>query len=257
MGWYPDKGLHHMGWIGYNEAQYLYILAAGSGYKHAETAYQQWLRDYQWFEPYPGLGHVGFPPLFGHQYTQVFLDLRNRYDDYMKEKYIDYFENSRRATLAQWYYARENPLHWEGYDSLTWGWTACDGPGPTFNHNGSKFRGYAARGMIGKAYIAFDDGTIAPTAAGGSIVFAPEIVVPTLMSMYNRFKHRGIWGKYGFVDAFNLSLDWFDKDYLGIDQGPILLMIENFRSGLVWNYCMQDSIIKRGLKRLNFVQTKH
>lgn len=257
LGWYPEKGLHHMGWIGYNEAQYLYVLAAGSGYEKAEKAYQAWLSTYEWFEPYKNLGHVGFAPLFGHQYTQIFLDLRGLVDDYMKQKKIDYFENSRRATLSQRQYGKQNPLNWKGYDSLTWGWTACDGPGPKYNFDDRVFHYYSARGMIGTQYIQLDDGTIAPTAAGGSIVFVPEIGLNTLMSMYERFKKRGIWGKYGFVDAFNLTVNWFDKDYLGIDQGPILLMIENLRSGLIWKYCMEDEVIQNGLARLNFAPVKN
>jgi len=252
LGWFPEKGLHHIGWIGYNEGQYLYVLAAGSGYKNAENAYQVWLSTYEWFEPYEHLGHVGFAPLFGHQYTQIFLDLRGLVDDYMKQKKIDYFENSRRATLTQWQYAKQNPLNWQGYDSLTWGWTACDGPGPKFNFDKRVFHNYSARGIIGTQYIQLDDGTIAPTAVGGSIVFAPEIVLNTLMSMYERFKQNGIWGKYGFVDAFNLTANWFDKEYLGIDQGPILLMIENLRSALIWKYSMEDKVIQHGLERLNF-----
>ncbi len=256
LGWFPEKGLHEIGWVGYNEALYLYILAAGSGYQNAAKAYRRWLSTYQWFTPYPGLAHVGFPPLFGHQYTHMFIDMRGLMDEYMQKKGIDYFENSRRATLAQRRYAQENPMGWTGYDSLTWGWTACDGPGPSYNHNGKKFNWYTARGMIGSRYIQFDDGTIAPTAAGGSIIFSPQTVIPTLMSMMKRFGEKGLWGRYGFVDAFNLTVNWFDNDYLGIDQGPILIMAENLRTGMVWKYCMMDSVIQEGLAKLHFIRNK-
>jgi len=128
MGWTPEKGLHFMGWNGYNEALFLYVLAAGSGMKNVEAAYKTWLASYDWRTPYPNLSHVAFPPLFGHQFSQVFIDFRGLADTYMKEKGIDYFENSRRATLVQRQYAMDNPHKWVGYDSLCWGLSACDGP---------------------------------------------------------------------------------------------------------------------------------
>ncbi len=252
MGWFPEKGFSKLGWMGYNEAIYLYILAAGSGYRDAKSAYHEWLSTYRWEEPYPGLAHATFPPLFGHQYAQIFIDFRGWQDEYMQDKGIDYFENSRRATLTQRRYAMENPRGWTGYDSLTWGLTACDGPGASFNFDDKRFLTYAARGTSGPQNVHDDDGTIAPTAAAGSIVFAPEAVIPSLQTMYDRYGNKGLWGKYGFVDAFNPTLNWYDTDYLGIDQGPVILMIENYRSGLIWKYCMQDPVIRNGLEILGF-----
>lgn len=252
MSWRPEKGISKMGWVGLNEALYLYILAAGCGYENVIHAYDQWLAHYKWHEPYPGLAHVIFPPLFGHQYSQMFVDYRGIADSYMREKGIDYFENSRRATLTQRLYAIENPMGWAGYDSLIWGLTACDGPGPKYNFDDKVFRSYSARGVSGPEYIEFDDGTIAPTAAGGSIPFAPEVTIPALQAMKERYGIKGLWGKYGFYDAFNPTLDWVDDDYLGIDQGPIVLMIENFRTGMIWEYCMRDPVIQEGLRRLGF-----
>ncbi len=254
MGWTPEEGFNPLGWYGYTEAQYIYILAAGSGYQHARRAYQKWFETYHWDEPYPGLAHATFAPLFGHQWTKMFVDLRGLVDDYLAEKGIDYFENSRRATLTQQRYAIDNPNGWAGYDSLTWGWTACDGPGSKFNTDKLRFHEYAARGISGPKieHDYQDDGTIAPTAAAGSIVFAPEIVIPTLMNMFEKYGAKGLWGRYGFVDAFNPTVNWYDFDYLGIDQGPILLMIENFRTGLVWEYCMRDPVIQKGLRGLGF-----
>ena len=252
MGWRPEKGFTRHGWVGLNEGLYIYILAAGSGYPDAKAAYQEWLRHYRWEEPYRGLAHVIFPPLFGHQYSQMFVDFRGLVDDYMAGRGLDYFENSRRATLTQRQYAIDNPMGWVGYDSLTWGLTACDGPGPEYNFDDKRFARYSARGSSGPEFIEADDGTIAPTAAGGSIVFAPEIVIPTLQAMYDRYGRQGLWGRHGFVDAFNPTVKWFDTDYLGIDQGPILIMIENLRSGLVWKYCMRDPVIRKGLEVLGF-----
>lgn len=112
--------------------------------------------------------------------------------------------------------------------------------------------GYAGRGTSGKDLVYFDDGTIAPTAAAGSTAFAPEIVIPTLMNFKEKFGSEGLWDKYGFVDAFNLTAGWYGKDYLGIDQGPIILMIENFRNEFVWKFMMKDPVIQNGLKRLSF-----
>jgi hypothetical protein len=252
MDWKPEKGLSDYGWHGYNEALILQIIAAGSGYSNYEQSYKGWLKSYQWYEPYPGLAHVIFPPLFGHQYSHMFVDFRGIYDSFMKEKGIDYFENSRRAALTQRLYAIQNPKGWKGYDSLTWGLTACDGPGKEYDKDNMKFHGYSARGTSGPDFVQDDDGTIAPTAAAGSIVFAPEFVIPALEKMKKRYGKKGLWDKYGFVDAFNPTINWYDSDYLGIDEGPIVLMIENFRNGFVWKYMMKDPVIKSGLKKLGF-----
>lgn len=109
MGWLPDKGLHSMGWSGYNEALFLYILAAGTGMKDVKVAFDSWLSSYDWRTPYTGLSHAAFPPMFGHQFAHTFIDFRGLADKYMRAKGIDYFENSRRATLVQRNYAVDNP----------------------------------------------------------------------------------------------------------------------------------------------------
>ncbi len=252
LGWDQKNGYNQLGWWGYTEALFLYVIAAGMDMPNAVQGYESWLKSYQWREPYKGLGHVVFPAMFVHQYSMMFLDLKGMPDQYMREKGIDYFENSRRATYVQRQYAIDDPNNWKGYDSLTWGLTACDGPGSKYNFDDREFMDYAARGTSGPDST-FDDGTIAPTAAAGSIVFAPEIVIPTLMKMYERYSSKGLWGKYGFVDAFNPTANWYDTDDLGLDQGPIVIMIENYRNGFVWKYFMKDEIVKRGLKKLGFV----
>lgn len=251
MGWYPETGLHNMGWEGYNEALFLYILAAGSGMKNAERSYDAWLKTYKWYTPYEGLSHAAFPPLFGHQFSQSFIDFRGIADSYMKEKGIDYFENSRRATYVQQQYAIDNPHGWDGYNSLCWGVTASDGPTEDYNFNDKQFLGYAGRGTSGPDYNYFDDGTIAPYASLASLPFAPEIVLPTIKSIIEINGHK-IWGKYGFYDAFNQTANWVNDDFVGIAQGPMLIMIENFRTGLVWDYVMKDPIIQKGLNRLGY-----
>ncbi|MBE0538587.1 MAG: Tat pathway signal protein [Ignavibacterium sp.] len=255
MGWTPEDGLHDMGWIGYNEAIFLYILAAGTEMSDVDDSYNSWLASYDWRTPYPNLSHVAFPPLFGHQFAHTFIDFRGLADKYMKKKGIDYFENSRRATLVQRLYAIDNPHNWIGYDSLCWGISASDGPTEKYNYDDKKFLGYAGRGTSGPDLNYFDDGTIAPYASISSIVFAPEIVLPTIKS-FNEKYGKNLWGQYGYVDSFNPTLKWYNKEYIGIDQGPLLLMIENFRSGLIWNYVMQDPIIQKGLTRLGFEYLK-
>jgi hypothetical protein len=251
MGWTPEKGQHDWGWAGYNEALFLYILAAGSGMKDAEKSFDAWLSTYKWYTYYEDIPHVAFPPLFGHQFSQAFIDCRGLVDRYMKEKGIDYFENSRRATYAQRHYAMDNPHGWVGYDSLCWGVTASDGPTEKYNFGDKKFLGYAGRGASGPDYNYFDDGTIAPYGPLCSLPFAPEIVLPTIRAMQERYGAR-LWGKYGFYDSFNPTADWVNDDWIGIDQGPMMIMIENFRTGLVWDFVMKDEIIQEGLNRLGF-----
>lgn len=257
MAWHPDEDKPiDFGWFGYTEALYLYVLAAGTNLSDPVNVYRQWLSGYQWKEPYDGLAHVIFPPLFGHQFSHMFIDFRGVQDEYMREKKIDYFENSRRATLANRMYCIENPKGWTGYDSLTWGISACDGPGESYNKNGKEFFGYAGRGASGPDDNLHEDGTITPEAAGGSIPFAPEVCIPALKHMYEKYGTKGLWGKYGLKDAFNLTAGWYDPDYLGLDEGPIVIMIENYRTGLIWKYSMMDPVINRGLKRLGFTKVK-
>src|SRR5436190_21948450 len=145
MGWYPEKGFHTYDWRGYNEAMMVVILALGSPtHPVGATAWDEWTKTYKWAEFY-GQQHVVFAPLFGHQYTHMFIDFRGIQDAYMRAKGIDYFENSRRATLSQRAYANENPGRWKDYGGDIWGLTACDGPGDT-TIAGRTYMGYAARG---------------------------------------------------------------------------------------------------------------
>jgi len=256
MSYKPETGLGDYGWFGYTEALYLYVLAAGTNLSNPMNVYDQWLSGFDWKEPYEGLAHVIFPPLFGHQFSHMFIDFRGLADKYLREKGIDYFENSRRATLSNWMYCIQNPKGWVGYDSLTWGISACDGPGQSYNKDGKRFFGYAGRGASSPDDNLQDDGTITPEAAGGSIPFAPEVCIPALKNMYDKYGNNGLWGEYGFKDAFNLTADWYDKDCLGLDEGPIVIMIENYRTGLIWEYAMRDSVILKGLEKLGFTKTE-
>lgn len=243
MGWHPESGFIKARWIGYNEANLIYILALGAAEGRGLDAksWAAWTSGYEWKTSH-GLSYLHFEPLFGHQYSHVWIDFRGIADEYVRGRGIDYFENSRRATLAQQRYAIANPKKHRGYGELLWGFTACDGPG---------FDGIAPYMARGTPPALNDDGTIAPTAAGGSIPFAPEICIPTLRNIFNT-QHPSICHPYGMVDAFNLNVEWFDGETLGIDQGPILLMIENHRSGMVWKTFMKSPIIQRGLERAGF-----
>ncbi len=267
MGWKPESGWLPLDWRGFNEAMLVYVLALGSPTSPIDsTAWAEWSSSYEW-GTYYGQSHLGFAPLFGHHYTQVWIDFRGIQDPFMRAHGLDYFENSRRATLAQRGYAIANPAGWAGYGGDLWGLSASDGPADvTLSYKGlpRRFYTYAARGASFTEVR--DDGTLAPTAAGGSIAFAPEVVIPTLRAMHDRY---GPWlyGEYGFFDAFNPSWPssssvsqgrvvtgqgWFDDDYLGIDQGPIVAMIANYRTDLVWKYMRKSPYIIRGLRRAGF-----
>ena len=186
----------------------------------------------------------------------------------MRGRGIDYFENSRRATYAHRAYAAANPMGWTGYSSQMWGLTASDGPAnTTLMLNGSmhQFHTYWARGV--SLFESNDDGTLAPTAAGGAVAFTPEIAIPALLAMRETYGSH-LFSTYGFRDAFNPTftatgvpvergtvdptLGWFDVDYLGIDQGPIIAMIENYRTGLVWRVMRTNPYIVQGLCRAGF-----
>ena len=261
MGYHPEKGFLSAEWIGYNEAMVLLVMAIGSPtHPISADAWERWCKPYKWATFY-GQEHVNFEPLFGHQYSQMYIDFKGIQDNYMRQKGIDYFENARRATLANRAYCMDNAAKFKNYAANEWGLTACDGPKDTTAMvNGFKvrFMGYGARGAASTQIV--DDGTIAPTAAAGSLPFAPEACLPTLENMWNKYAHTSLVGEYGFKDAYNPSYTfgkgnengWIDVDYLGIDQGPIIIQIENYRSQFVWNLMKKNPYITAGLKKAGF-----
>lgn len=268
MGWTPEHGWIKDDWRGYCEGMLIYILALASPtHPVGPEAWTAWCDGYgRYWKKFWGQEHLTFGPLFGHQYSHVWVDFRGVQDPYMRAKGLDYFENSRRSVLAQKAYANANPGGWRGYGDEVWGLTASDGPGPirsSENGQARKFTGYSARGLDTTGGV--DDGTLAPTAAAASLPFAPEAVIPTIRALKSRYP--AIYGRYGFLDAFNPSMDrdaafergrldetagWVDTDYLGIDQGPILAMIENWRSGLVWKVMRANPHIRLGMQRAGF-----
>jgi hypothetical protein len=266
-GWKPGSGFLPWDWRGYNEAMILQVLALGAP-RHAvgPETWTDWCSTYAWGE-FHGQEHIGFAPLFGHQYSHVWIDFRGIRDAYMRGRGIDYFENSERAVRSQQAYAVANPMGWASYGERCWGLSACDGPvDGTFAIHDQKreFHTYWARGASFNRVS--DDGTLCPSAVAASLPFAPEIVLPALDWMRQMYGTH-LFSTYGFLDAFNPTfqldvrirhgkvvpgLGWFDTDYLGIDQGPILAMIENHRTRLVWEVMRRNPHIVRGLRAAGF-----
>jgi len=276
-GWTPENGFDYNYYRGYSEAIGLYILALGSptpAFALGQQTRKRWTQflDRSWGE-FQGQTFLNGGPLFWHQYTHAWIDFRGIQDEYMRGKGIDYFINAKRATLAQREYAIHNPLQWKDYGADIWGLTACNGPRgdqkpgepDRYAKDPKTFYAYIARGA-GLRY-AVDDGTIAPAAAIASIAFTPEFVLPVIDAMKNRYA-ADVYTNYGFVDAFNPSFTftdrtlrtgkvvpgkgWFDTTYIGIDQGPIVLMLENYRSEFVWKTMSKNPHIRAGLKNAGF-----
>lgn len=273
MGWHPETGFIPADWFVYNEGMLILLLAMGSPTHPLDAGvWHEWAYGYDksWTERW-GSWHLEFAPIFGHQYSHMFVDFRDIQDAWMRgqsslrDERLDYFENSRRAVYAQQKYAHDNPGRWAGYSSEVWGLTACDGPGDfkqMIDGEEREFFSYSARGPGDR-----DDGTLAPTAAAGSIAFAPEIVVPCVKAIKARYG-SALYTRWGFLDSFNPTLTvrdgplqhgrivdgigWVDGDYLGIDQGPIVIMTENHRSDFVWRHMRGEPNIRRGLEVAGF-----
>ncbi len=257
MGWSPESGFLPYRWQGYDEALFLYVLGLGSpSHPLPKESYAQWTASYQWRKIY-GHEFLFSGPLFTHQISHIWIDFRGIQDDQMRGKSIDYFENSRRATYVQRQYAIDNPHKFNGYGANCWGITASDGPGPvkrTINKQDRQFFGYEARGVPDGP----DDGSIAPWAVVASLPFAPEIVLPALQS-FEELKLREK-NPYGFKATFNQTFPtescdpcgWVSPWHYGLDQGPIVLMIENYRTGLLWRLMRSCPYIWAGLKRAGF-----
>lgn len=259
MGWHPEKGFLESEWAGYNEAMVLLVMAMGSPtHPIPANAWDLWCSSYP-VDTFYGQKNVQFDPLFGHQYSHIWIDFRGIRDSFMNGINDDYFENSRKATLSNRAYCIKNPGNWQGYHENQWGLTACDGPlNKKLFVDGieRQFFDYRARGAASIQIV--DDGTLAPTAPGGSFAFTPIESEACLAYMWNTH-YKDLIGEFGFKDAFNLTFKdesypkgWFDIDYLGIDQGPILLMIENHETELLWKVMKKNPYIIAGLKKGGF-----
>lgn len=256
-GWTPESGFLPYRWKGYDEALLLYVLGLGSGtHPLPAESYRAWTASYQWRTAYD-TSYLYAGPLFTHQLSHLWIDFRGIQDAFMREHGSDYFENSRRATLTQQAYAIENPRNYARYGDRCWGITASDGPGyVTRQVDGvtRHFFGYLARGVPDGP----DDGTLAPWAVLASLPFAPEIVLPTVAAF--RRLHLGGEHRYGYRTVFNPTFPdpggsvsgWVSPWFLGINQGPIVIMIENYRSGLVWQLLRSSRPIVAGLQAAGF-----
>ena len=232
-GWQRGKGFLKAKWDTYSELTLLYLLAIGSP-THAISP-ESW---YAWQRPFYTYGEYEFisgGPLFTHQYSHAWIDFRNRRD----RGFVDFFLNSVNATRANRTYCLNLKQSLPNtFSPEIWGITASDGP-----------KGYRIYGEI-KAFEPVD-GTVAPCAAAGSLMFTPEISIPALRAIQDQFKDR-IYGRYGFIDAYNPTLQWFDSDVVGIDLGITLLSAENLLTGSVWRWFMANEPVSHGMDLIGF-----
>jgi hypothetical protein len=256
LGWKPERGFLPHTWTGYSEALLVYVLALGSPtHPISPAGYAAWTETYRWKRIY-GQEYLYAGPLFIHQFSHIWIDFRGIRDAAMRGKKSDYFENSRRATLVQQAYAARNPRRLVGYSDRCWGITASDGPGQvtrTLHGVTRHFRGYAARGVP----FGPDDGCISPWAALTSLPFAPEIVIPAARHFHDLNLRDG--NPYGFKATFNAtfpharsSAGWISSAHFAINEGPMVLMIENHLSGMIWRLMRGCEYVRTGLRRAGF-----
>ena len=223
-----DPAMYYSGWASQEEKAQEYRsnwgeTRAGSKYENKET--------YLGIPLKVGVG-VGGPLFFTH-YSFLGLDPHK-----MEDRYVNYFENNKDIVLINYRYTCENPGGYEGYGKNSWGLTASDGP-----------EGYKAR----EAKPSQDDGTIAPTGAIASFPYTPVKSMAALKNFY-REKGQFLWGEYGFRDAFNLSEDWVANIYMGLNQAPMTIMIENYRTGLLWDLFMKNKEVKQALNEIQALE---
>jgi hypothetical protein len=257
-GWRPESGFIPHYWKGYDEALLVYILGLGSpSFPLPAESYAAYCSTYQWRESY-GYEVLYSGPLFTHQLSHLWIDFRGIRDKFMREHTTDYFKNSRQATYVHQAYAIENPRGFAGYGKHCWGITATDGPGwakRTVTGVEREFYDYIARG----APDGPDDGTLAPWVVLASLPFASEIVIPTINHMAHL--HIGVNSRYGFKPSVNQTYEvadsptgwWVSPYHFGVDQGPVILMIENYRTGLIWNIMRRSQYVLAGLRRAGFL----
>jgi hypothetical protein len=238
-GWKPETGFLNPRWDTYSEDTILYLLAIGSP-AHSISP-RSWYAI--WKDRYRYAGHAYFTtigvPLFMHQYSHAWVDYRGRRE--ARGDRIDYFENSVQATLAHRKFCINLAHKFPGYGPDVWGITASDSA-----------KGYLAWG--GPPEDPDIDGSVVPSAAGGSLMFTPELAVRALRAMRDKYGEK-IYGRYGFVDAFNPNNGWVNPDVIGIDQGIMLLSAENARTGNVWRWFMKNREIPLAMQRVGLVRS--
>jgi hypothetical protein len=256
-GWKPESGFLPYRWEGYDEAIILYVLGLGSpSFPLTEESYPAWASTYEWKEIY-GRDFVYAGPLFIHQFSHLWIDFRGIQDEYMRGRGLDYFANSRHAAHVQQEYAIRNPGQFKGYGPYCWGLTASDGPGwgkRIVDGVEREFYGYLARG----APYGPDDGTIAPWAAVACLPFAPNLVQATIQHFHEVYPEARRESQ--FKCSFNATFPsgrpgpgvWVSPDHYGLNEGPIVLMVENYRSELLWQLLRRCPYVVNGLRRAGF-----
>ena len=239
-GWKPETGFLKPRWDTFSEDTLLYILAIGSPAHSISPA--SWYA--LWRDRYRYEGHIYFTtigvPLFMHQYAHAWVDYRYRRE--LRGDHIDYFENSISATLAHRAFCMNLSHEFPGYGPNIWGITASDSA-----------KGYLAWG--GPPRDVAIDGTVVPSAAGGSLMFTPDLSVAALRAMRDKYGDK-VYGRYGFVDAFNPATGWVDSDVIGINVGIMLLSAENARTGNIWRWFMDNREFPRALAKVGLVRYK-
>jgi len=239
-GWKPETGFLRPRWDTYSEDTILYLLAIGS--PNYPIPARSWYA--LWKDRYRYEGHAYFTtigvPLFMHQYSHAWVDYRGRRES--RGDRVDYFENSVKATLAHRAFCINLAHAFPAYGPEMWGITASDSA-----------KGYLAWG--GPPHDPAIDGTVVPAAAGGSLMFTPELSVRALRTMREKYGEK-IYGRYGFVDAFNPNTGWVNPDVIGIDQGITLLSAENARTGNVWRWFMKNAEVPLAMQRVRLLKTR-
>jgi hypothetical protein len=255
QGWKPESGFLHYGWEGYSEATILYVLGIASPtHPLPADSFKAWTATYQWENVYD-VEYLYAGPLFIHHFSQAWIDFSGIQDEFMREKSCDYFKNTRRATLIQREYARRNPHEFKGYGEDCWGFTAGEGPGFVTRKDGVQKRnymGYVARGVP----FGPDDGTIDPCSVLASLPFAPDLAFTAIRHMLAAYPEIAVNSALtsGFNPTFSSSgsAGWISPGCFGLDQGIVVLMIENFRSGMIWRLLRQCRYISDGLRKAGF-----
>ena len=233
-GWTPESGFIKYRWDSYSELMILYVLAIGSPTHPIPP--ESW---YAWKRPeidYNGIRYITGGPLFIHQYSQAWLDMRKLREN--SPNSVDWFQNSADATTAEREFCYSLAKQFPSYADGLWGITASD-----------RSMGYTVWGEPPRS--AHIDGTVVPSAPGGSLMFAPEITLPALWQMYREFGSR-VYRRYGFVDAFDPTDGWIGRDVIGIDAGITLLSAENLQTGFVWRYFMESPPVARAIQKIGF-----
>jgi hypothetical protein len=253
QGWKPECGFLQSAWEGYSEATILYVLGLASPSKPLPaSSFHGWTATYQWENVF-GYDYLYAGPIFIHLFSHAWIDFRGIQDAFMREKGSDYFENTRCAVCVHREYGARNPHGFVDYGPNFWGITAGDGPGnEELRESGRdrRFFGYTERGVpFGR-----DDGTIAPWAMLAALPFSPPDSIAAVRRLVDDYPKVLTGGR--LASGFNPSLvdegAWVSAGHYGLDQGILVMMIENFRSGFVWDLMRSCPHIEAGLQRATF-----